>query len=176
MELDLWTANKYIAAPASDGGKTRIPTLRLQVDGRESMASSNQDKSKMLAETFFPGKPTGADNIYEHYGYPTPICKTHRISREQIRRHLKCLKPYKAPGPDGIPNIVLMQCADLLMDRLWYIYNAILKKEIYYEPWKTFTTVVLRKPGKLCYDTPKVYRPIALLNTLGKLMTTAVAE
>ena len=99
-----------------------------------------------------------------------------RISQEQIRRQLKRLKPFKAPGPDGIPNIVLTRCADLLVDRLWYIFNAILEKEVYYTLWKHFTTVVLRKPGKPRYDTPKAYRPIALLNTLGKLMTAVVAE
>ena len=32
-ELDLWTVNKYIAAPASDGGSTRIPNLKQQIDG-----------------------------------------------------------------------------------------------------------------------------------------------
>jgi len=36
--------------------------------------------------------------------------------------------------------------------------------------------VVLRKPGKPRYDTPKAYRPIALLNTLGKLLTAIIAE
>ena len=88
-EPDLWTANKYVAAPASDGGRTRVPTLRQQVDGREKTASSNQDKSKMLAETFFPNKPIDADNIYENNKYLTPACKAHQISREQIRRQMK---------------------------------------------------------------------------------------
>ena len=175
-EPDLWTANKFLAVLASDGGKTRIPMLRQQVNGREKMANSNQDKSKMLVETFFPSKPINTINIYEYNKYPTPACKTHQISREKIRRQLKWLKPYKAPRPDGIPNIVLTQCADLITDILWYIYNVILEKEFYYTLWKTFTTVVLRKLGKPHYDTPKVYHTIALLNTLGKLMTVAIAE
>ena len=51
-----------------------------------------------------------------------------------------------------------------------------LVKELYYAPWKHSTTVVLRKPGKPRYDTPKAYRPIALLNTLGKLLTAIIAE
>ena len=130
----------------------------------------------MLAETFFPRKPANTVIEAGQNEYPPPACKTHKISKEQIRRQLKRLKPYKAPGPDGIPNIVLTQCADLLVDRLWYIYNAILVKEIYYSPWKHSITVVLRKPGKPRYDTPKAYRPIALLNTLGKLLTAIIAE
>ena len=57
----------------SDRGKTRILILRQQVNGREKMASSNQDKSKRLAKTFFPGKPTDAGNTYEHREYPAPV-------------------------------------------------------------------------------------------------------
>ena len=172
---DLWTANKYLAAAASDGGRTRIPTLRVSRNGQDTAASSNQEKSRMLAEAFFPKKPTAMPTS-DHLEYPQPICGTHKISKEQIRRQLKRLKPYKAPGPDGIPNIVLMKCADLLVDRLWYIYSAILERELCYDPWKQFTTVVLRKPGKPRYDVPKAYRPIALLNTMGKLLTAIVTE
>jgi ribonuclease HI len=47
---------------------------------------------------------------------------------------------------------------------------------IYFEPWKQFITVVLRKPGKPKYDVPKAYRPIALLNTIAKLLSAIVAE
>jgi hypothetical protein len=79
---------------------------------------------------------------------------------------LKSIKPYKAPGPDGIPNIVLSKCADLIVDRLFHIYKAMLERKLFYKPWKVSTTVVLRKPGKPRYNVPKAYRPIALLNTI----------
>jgi len=36
--------------------------------------------------------------------------------------------------------------------------------------------VVLRKPGKPDYSATKAYRPIALLNTMSKLLTAIVAE
>ena len=55
-EPDLWTANKYIAAPVSDGGSTRIPKLKLQVGGQERTANSNRDKSEMLASAFVTGR------------------------------------------------------------------------------------------------------------------------
>jgi hypothetical protein len=47
---------------------------------------------------------------------------------------------------------------------------------VYYAPWKISTTVVLYKPGKLCYDTPKAYRPIALLNTMCKVLMALMAK
>ena len=175
-EPDLWTASKYISAEASDGGKTRIPALKQQVGTQEKLANTNEEKGRMLAEVFFPKRPAATISNINTENYPSPICKAQKISKEQINRQLKRLRPYKAPGPDGIPNIVLTKCADLIIDRLWHIYNAILAKEIYYPPWKQFTTIVLRKPGKPRYDTPKAYRPIVLLNTLSKVLTAAIAE
>jgi hypothetical protein len=36
--------------------------------------------------------------------------------------------------------------------------------------------VVLQKLGKLCYDMPKAYRPIALLNTMWKILAAIIAS
>ena len=91
-------------------------------------------------------------------------------------RQLQKLKPYKALGPDGIPNIILMKCANLLVDRLYYIYAAIHNKRMYYTPWKVFNTIVLHKPGKPSYEVPKAYRPIALINTLWKVLIAILAK
>jgi hypothetical protein len=50
------------------------------------------------------------------------------------------------------------------------------KKNLLYNPWKHFTTVVLRKPSKPRYDLPKSYCPIALLNTMWKVLAGIAAE
>jgi hypothetical protein len=86
------------------------------------------------------------------------------------------LSPYKAYGPDEIANIVLQKCVDVLIDYLLFIYRAILKLGKYYDPWRNFDTVVLRKPGKPNYETPKAYRPIALVSTSAKVLMAIVAE
>ena len=95
---------------------------------------------------------------------------------EQITYQIHKLKPYKAPRPDGTPNIVLMCCADLLSDRLYFIYKAMTEQNLHYTLWKIFTTVVLHKPGKPKYDILKAYRPIALLNTLWKVLAAIIAD
>jgi hypothetical protein len=172
---DLWTAQKYITVPPGDCRRTRIPDLMHSDDRGQQCASTNEDKSKILAKTFFPDKPP-VNIIVSPSKPPTPICKANPISRVQLRRALARLKPFKAPGPDGIPNIVLSKCADIIESRFWYILTAIFEKGWYYAPWKNFTTVVLRKPGKPKYNVPKAYRPIALLNTMGKVLTSIVTE
>ena len=42
--------------------------------------------------------------------------------------------------------------------------------------FKISTTIIIPKPNKTLYDQPKVFHPIVLLNTLGKLIEKVVAE
>src|SRR4051794_34482494 len=88
---------------------------------------------------------------------------------------IKKLKPHKAPGPDGIPNVILMRCADTIVDHLYYIFRAMFELDAYPECWLQSTTVVLWKPGKSAYDIAKSYCPIGLLNTMSKLFLMLVA-
>ncbi|KAH9979615.1 hypothetical protein BJV74DRAFT_749504, partial [Russula compacta] len=137
------------------------------------LTTTNMEKSQILAKTFFLVKPTDA-GIPENYAYSKVCYKADQIMKEQIMHQLTKLRPYKAPGPDSIPNIVLSKCTDLLIDRLYYIYKAIMDKGLQYMPWKNFTTVVL--PCDTHYDIPKAYQPIALLCTMWKVLTAIVVD
>jgi hypothetical protein len=99
-----------------------------------------------------------------------------QITPEQLHRHVCKPSPYKAYGPDDIPNVVLQQCVSVIHERLIRIFQAILNLNLYYDPWREFTMVVLRKPGKPSYIVPKAYRPIALLSTMAKVLTSLIAE
>jgi hypothetical protein len=101
LEPDLWTASKLIAAPATDGGKSRIPILKIKAGDREEAASTNGEKSTTLAKCFFPPKPR-EDSIPQGFKYPQQCQGKTKITTEQISSQTRKLKPYKAPGPDGI--------------------------------------------------------------------------
>jgi hypothetical protein len=173
---DLWTANRYISSEPSDGGKARIPTLTSKrPDGNTVEAATNAEKSIMIAKAFFPPPPL-TDSVPADYEYPDPVVSQSLITSDQITRAIARLSGYKAPGPDGICNIVFKQCSDALVPYLVHLFNATFTYRTYFEPWRRFTTVVLRKPGKPNYTIPKAYRPIALLNTTCKLLTAVVAD
>jgi hypothetical protein len=82
----------------------------------------------------------------------------------------------KAAGPDGIINRVLHIAATQIAPHLTKIFNQSLSLENCPVHFRLSTTIVLRKPGKDDYTTPKAYRPIALLNTIGKLMDMVIAK
>jgi len=169
-------ANKFIKEPVGDGGCPRIPTLR--EEDREGIMSlevrGSEEKARLLARTFFPPPPSSS-SIPPDFAYPNPLPDPPKITIKKVKHHIRRLSPYKA-CPDDIPNIVLQQCVDLLSQRLLVIYQAILNLGIYFDPWREFTTIVIRKPGKPNYEIPKVYRPIALLSTMAKVLTGIVAE
>ena len=108
--------------------------------------------------------------------YPCPADMFKYFTREQIRKVINKLDAPKAPGPDSIPNAVLKKAIDPLIHHLHFLFRAMFELDVYPEEWRESTTIVLRKPGKLSYKEPKAYRPIALLNTLGKLFSSIVAD
>ncbi|KAJ3492820.1 hypothetical protein NLJ89_g11157 [Agrocybe chaxingu] len=172
---DMWTANRYFKDPVGDGGKTRIPTLKTETRGRTEEHASNDEKARVLAASFFP-PPPAASSVPEGFQYPTPHPMPETITMDQIQRQVKRLSPYKACGPDGIPNVALQRSLDIIGQHLLRIYQAVFKLKSYVDSWREFLTVVLRKPGKPNYQVPKAYRPIALLCTMAKILTAIVAE
>ena len=63
-----------------------------------------------------------------------PTCKSCGVLRYHTIIIIKvCLfSPYKALGPDKIPNIVLMKCIDVLIDHLFFIFRAIFELNVYH--------------------------------------------
>ena len=172
---DIWIASKYLTNPGSDGGKSHIPTLKTKdAHGHTILATSNEEKSKALASSLFPPPPP-ASSVPPSFSYPAPAEEWTEITHNQISQAINNLSPYKAPGPDGIANMVFQRCRQLT-DYLLPLFNAAIKLQTHYEPWKESFTVILCKPGKPDYSAPKAYRPIALLNTTAKLLSAIVAD
>ncbi|KAG2074136.1 hypothetical protein BDR04DRAFT_1151238 [Suillus decipiens] len=145
-----------IEAP-KDGSKTHIPTLNVtNPDGTLSKAIMNSEKSKILAKSFFPLPPTN-NSIPQNAIYPNPVEHMPPFSMDQIKHAINKLHGYKAPGPNGICNIVFKECSDILTPYLQHLFNAVISHHTYYQPWRKFTMVVLCKPGKPNYSVPKAY-------------------
>ena len=113
----------------------------------------------LLPSCSSPPPPPPPENP-EHFEYPELLPDPPQISLDQIHRQIAKLSPYKAHGPDGIPNVLLQRCINIIIDRLTTIFRAIMHLNIYYDPWKEFTSLVIRKPGKMCYEVPNVMTSI----------------
>jgi hypothetical protein len=76
-----------------------------------------------------------------------------------------------APGPDHITwhHLKCIVCNGYMSRLFLWLANTCLQSSHWPAEFKASTTVVIPKPGKLLYGTPKLFCPSVLLNTLGKM-------
>lgn len=166
----LWDATRYMNSEGF-AQHTGLPTLQ----GPGGPARHNREKCQLLHNTFFP-PPSAADLADTvSYRYPSPV-PAQPISEEEIELAINLASPHKAPGPNGIPTIALQRLAPTLRPILAPLFNALLRLNYHPAQWRQSTTIVLRKPGKPDYSIPKAYRPIALQDTLSKVMESVIAR
>ena len=109
------------------------------------------------------------------YNYP-PELELLPITTTEIRKAILGAPGKKAPGTDGIANLVLHLALPHILHRLTILFNACLTMGYCPKHFRNSATVVLRKPAKEDYSQVKSYRLIALLNTLGKALDKILAN
>ena len=100
------------------------------------------------------------------------------ISLKEIWDALRPTTNGSAPGPDHVTwrhlKLALsLPDTDAALARL---FNNVCQEGTWPSYFKDSQSVIIPKPNKPDYSIPKAYRPIALLNTLGKLLTKILAN
>src|SRR5438552_13009202 len=116
-------------------------------------ATSNEDKATAFKSTFFPPPPS-ADLSDIPSTYPDPVPCNSKIITRQLENAINKLSPNKAPGPDEISNLVLKKTFHITKDNLLALMKDTININHFTTPFKTTTTVILRKPSKLDYIKP----------------------
>ena len=166
----IWKLNKWVKAR---GVRAQGVTPAIsRPDGTK--ADNPEEKSDLLKNSFFPIPPSADLGDIRDFRYPEPL-ECPEITEWELRRAILATKTGKAPGPDGIPNQILHTVVDQLIPLLLSLLNSSLTRGYHPYAWKRSVTVALRKPGKGDYSKPKAYRPVALLNTIGKIMESIMA-
>lgn len=91
------------------------------------------------------------------------------VTIEEITDATKKVGSSKAPGPDGIPNIATKEALVCRPDLFASIMQSCLEEGRFPSVWKKQMLILLPKPGKPPGE-PSSYRPICLLDTLGKIL------
>ncbi|THC94012.1 hypothetical protein EYZ11_006521 [Aspergillus tanneri] len=140
------------------------------------LINNPEEKAHAFRQTLFPEvNNANADYSNIRGGYPTPLA-TPRITIYKVRRAVHHTAPRKAPGPDGIPNLVLQRNLAHIKTWLEGIFNACIDTGYCPNHFRASKTVVLRKPGKDNYSNPKNYCLIALLSTIGKALEAIITS
>jgi ribonuclease HI len=168
----LWRLAKWAKTRGNDVPRV-TPAIRHPTTQQEVTEPS--DKADLFRDTFFPVPPEADLRDIQSAEYSGQV-QLPPITEKEVRDAIRTAAPLKAPGPDGIANRALQAGIDLIATHLTRIFNQSLRLGYCPAHFRESVTVVLRKPGKDNYTAPKAYRPIALLNTIGKVMDAVVAR
>jgi hypothetical protein len=173
----VWRIAKWARDKAGRAqGPPQLPPLRR--DTQSHPTDVFQEKASILTSKFFP-PPAQADlsdlqtprreEYQARHAIPTDI------SWQELGETIKKLPSKKAPGPDELTNEILKAIRLPLAIALQEIFQSCLTQGYFPQYFRQTKTAVLRKEGKEDYSLPDSYRPIALENTLGKILEKVVA-
>jgi len=100
------------------------------------------------------------------------------FSKEEFRLALSNCNNSSAPSPDkllwGYLKCIFKndECLNVIIS----IANACIEVGHWPSHFKKSTMVVIPKPNKKLYDSSKAFRPIVLLNTVGKLIEKVIGK
>ena len=100
------------------------------------------------------------------------------FSEEEFTSTIDKCNNSSTPGPN---KLEWRHLKHIIKDKLYLknivnITNACLEIEHWPTHFKTSTTIIIPKPNKTSYNTPKSFRPIILLSTLGKLIEKVISN
>ncbi|RFU26788.1 hypothetical protein B7463_g9554, partial [Scytalidium lignicola] len=143
------------------------------------VAEEDGDKAEMLMRTFFPPQPEPEVNLQDpgsEDNNNTSDMSCSPISEEEVQEAIFSSNPRKAPGPDGIPFRAWQELWPVAKEWIVALYQKSFELGHVPTTWREAKIVVIRKPGKPDYTIPKAYRPISLLQTIGKGLEKVIAR
>ena len=93
---------------------------------------------------------------------------------ETVAEKLLGLKPFAAPGPDGIHPRILRECANELATPLSIIFNKSMEEGILPDEFKSTNITPIFKKGRK--NIAANYRPINLASVPGKIMEQVIKD
>jgi hypothetical protein len=98
----------------------------------------------------------------------TPASEPKLTTPDEVQEAIRGLKVSKVPGPNVIPNRALKHIHQRAVSLLAQIFSAVLLTHHFPTVWKHARVISILKLGK-DPALPSSYRPISLLDTIGKL-------
>ena len=90
------------------------------------------------------------------------------VSAEGVCKLLSQIKTHKSPGPDGIPNMILKECAIELAPAIAALYQVSLNTGELPSDWRNANIACIFKKGDK--HAAENYRPISLTSVTCKLL------
>lgn len=158
------TLTKNTEEAITDAEKANMLATQFESVHNINLTNNSITQEKIIKEVNTYIKETASDDWTKYTTTP-----------KEIVQIIKKLPAKKAPGSDNIQNIVLKNLERKTIVQITHIINTMIKLSHFPAHWKTSNIIPLLKAGKNKTD-PGSYRPISLLQTLGKLTEKIIAK
>jgi len=166
----IWSLNSWYRGVR----KTITPALR-NPDG--TISSSSEDKSRSLIRNWFPPVKPIPGSFVVDLTEPLPHTRPFSpVTKEELHEAFKHTSNTSAPRISQLNYKVLKWAETLFPEVFHQLVNLSVQLGSHHSSWKRALIVTLSKPNKPRYDVAKSYRPIQLLECLGKLVEKIVAS
>lgn len=135
-----------------------------------STAPKEETTLKTIVEHLFPRQETTSWNSSDTQLYDHPP-----VTHGEIEILLGKFKDKKAPGLDGISNVVLKEAFRCKPEQFLVLMNSCLRHGTFPTLFKKQRLVLLPKDKKPL-DDPSSYRPLCMINTTGKLLESIICK
>ena len=150
-----------------------MSTLR---NGDGDLVTEHGDMADILANRFFNDDPAPVDTHFHDDPNPVPERDWTPIGPKEIKELLNKTSNTSSPGLSGIGYQLVKWAWGTIKDYVAALFNACATLGYHPARWKRAVIAVIPKPDQKDYSLPKNYRPIALLETFGKLLEKVMAK
>ncbi len=170
----LWRMSRWSRQPR---GVRAAHISALRRSAQDEATQDNEKRAQILAERFFPGEGL-ADlrDINKNWQATSTIDVPTAVTPDEIIKIIKDTLNGRAPGPDGIPNEILKVITPEIAEDLAQATSTLLEQGNIPISFKESITATIKKERKGDYTLPSSYRPVALENTLAKVIEKVMAN
>ena len=167
-KAQLWEVTKW-----RHGRKlSKVPSLQ----GSEGLVHTHEEVANILSHRFFPQNPPRVDPSFTDDPNPLQTRTLGQIDEEFITPLIRKASTRSAPGRSGHTWTLVKWIWKANPKRLTGLLQACLLAGHHPVCWKEAVVCVIPKPNRADYTLAKNFRPISLLECLGKLLEKIVAK
>jgi hypothetical protein len=150
----------------------KVPSLR----DHSGIVHAHEDVANVLAQRFFKQTPPHVSPQFDDDPLPRPPRSLPRIDKELIEPLLCKVSSRSAPGQSGHSWSIIKWTWEADPTRVTNLLSECLKAGHHPKQWREAVVCVIPKPNRADYTLAKNFRPISLLECLGKLLEKIVAK
>ncbi|KAH8357932.1 hypothetical protein KR084_010301, partial [Drosophila pseudotakahashii] len=136
-----------------------------------SRSPTDPEALSEIVRTLFPSGSVKESTLCE----TGPTWEIEVITETEVAEAGRSLQNNKSQGPDAVPNKAMKLALGTLPSTFAALYNACLREGTFPRRWKVQKLLLLNKPGKPPGEASS-YRPICLLDTVGKVFEKLISK